>query len=354
MAKKLTYDFVVSQFAKEGYTILSKEYINSRSSLVYKCPNGHVYSVSWNKWQYGRRCPYCTFGGRVRIKDINNIRKEFEKEGYILLTNIYIDCNQKLKYICPNGHKYATSWNDWSSKGNRCALCSKNAKLTLEFIKNEFAKDGFTLLNKEYINAKQPLRYLCPVGHVGEILWLNWYKGNRCLQCSGKQTQTIEIIRDSFNKEGYQLLTNVYVNGKQKLYFICPNKHKHYISWNNWQQGQRCGKCYSRVSKWENEVKTFINKLGFVCKPNDRTKLINPNTNMPLELDIWIPDLKKAIECNGVYWHEVRKNECDLIKLDLCKRKGIDLLVLTDLEWNRSKHATKNKIKKFLSSTNNN
>jgi len=291
--RKLTYEFVKEQFEKEGYTLLSEEYITSAKKLEYICSNNHSYRVSWNKWQGGRRCPYCTENGRVRTVNIEDIKEQLEKEGYVLLSTEYINCDEKLKYICPNGHKYSTSWDAWSSKRNRCAVCNKNAKLTIGYIRKEFEKEHFKLLTTRYKNAKQKLEYICPSGHTGNIMWLNWYHGNRCDKCS------------------------------------------------------------NRISKWEKEVKKFIHDLGISFRSNDRNQLINPNTNMPLELDVWIPNLNKAVECNGIYWHEVRrKNKCDLIKKDLCERKGIDLLVLTDLEWNNKKHACKDKIMTFLSNVN--
>ena len=59
MTKKLTYEFVKSQFEKEGYTLLSKEYINSDTKLDYRCPNKHKHSITWSNWKSGWRCPTC-------------------------------------------------------------------------------------------------------------------------------------------------------------------------------------------------------------------------------------------------------------------------------------------------------
>jgi hypothetical protein len=67
---------------------------------------------------------------------------------------------------------------------------------------------------------------------------------------------------------------------------------------------------------------------------NDRKQIINPNTGRFLELDIWFPDLNKAIECNGIYWHKRKKAIArDKIKQWFCEQQGIDLLVITDEEW---------------------
>ena len=45
--RKLTYEFVKEQFEKEGYTLLSEKYINCFTKLDYICPKGHKHSISW-------------------------------------------------------------------------------------------------------------------------------------------------------------------------------------------------------------------------------------------------------------------------------------------------------------------
>jgi hypothetical protein len=100
MSKRLTYEFVKSEFEKEYYTLLSKEYKNNHTKLDYLCPEGHTCSITWRDWYSGYRCPYCA--GKAK-KSILDIKKVFEDEGYILLTKEYKNNKQKLYFICPNG-----------------------------------------------------------------------------------------------------------------------------------------------------------------------------------------------------------------------------------------------------------
>jgi len=112
------------------------------------------------------------------------IRKEFEKEGYELLTNIYKNSGQKLKYVCPNGHQHSICWGDWNSKRkHRCPYCAGLAKLTVEFIRKEFEKEGYELLTNIYKNSGQKLKYVCPNGHKHSIIWSSWQQGIRCPYC---------------------------------------------------------------------------------------------------------------------------------------------------------------------------
>jgi len=84
---------------------------------------------------------------------------------------------------------------------------------------------------------------------------------------------------------------------------------------------------------------------------NDRTQIINPLTNRHLELDVWIPELNKAIEYNGIYWHSFNKPNTvrkDKIKRAQCKEKGIDLLVIEERNWTENQEMEMKRVKKWL------
>jgi hypothetical protein len=238
--KKLTIEYIKEQFAKEDYKLLTTEYKNNKQKLNYICSKGHKHNISWSNWYKGRRCPYCVNKAK---KTIEFIRSEFAKEGYKLLTKEYKNCDQKLNYICSNGHKHNISWGEWKYNRNRCPYCIGNAKLTIEFIRSEFKKEDYILLSDEYINAFQKLEYICPKKHKHSISWSNWKAGYRCPYCAGQGKLTIEFIMAEFTKEGYILLTKEYKNCKQKLDYTCPNGHEHNTTWGNWQAGYRCPIC---------------------------------------------------------------------------------------------------------------
>lgn len=133
--KKLTYEFIKEQFENEGYELLSAEYTNQREKLGYICPEGHRHSINWSDWKQNRRCPYCGLRSRASKRRLNFdiIQKSFENERYILLTNKfdYRNVDQKLDFICSNGHKYFMNYHNWKS-GWRCTYCH-HEKLSLLF-----------------------------------------------------------------------------------------------------------------------------------------------------------------------------------------------------------------------------
>lgn len=296
--------------------------------------------------------------------DIEYIRAIFERNSCILETVEYINSWTTIEYICSNGHRCTTTWNSWQ-QGHRCPICAKKLrieKLKKDFniIKESFGNDQYTLVTTvdKYKNAKTKLGYICPNGHYHSITWNDWQQGKRCPICALKLKEhwktlrkDFNIIRKSFEDANYILVTTEveYKNSRQKLGYICPNGHYHSISWDNWRQGYRCPKCSNRVSKWEREIRKILDGVGMDYIANDRTQLINPKTNCALELDIWLPQLNKAIECNGLYWHSSEERVCvDQMKQQLCQQQGIDLLVITDEEWYKNLKNCKNKLKTFV------
>jgi len=299
---RLDFNIIKDSFAKEEYRLLTKNYKNSNQKLDYICKNGHKNFIQWHPWSRGRRCSICS--GRIlkpgeRTKyTIESIRKDFENNGYLLLSNRYKNFNTKLEYKCPNGHNGKISFSTWY-RGSRCKICSiEKSRNKIEDIRKIFKARGYTLLAKEYTNANLRLDYLCPEKHQNSMTIGNFRHGSECPDCanekSGDKFRTpFRKIEESFEKEGYTLLTKTYKNSEQKLEFICPMGHEHSITWGHWGQGVRCIYCFqesnfgSNNPNWRNGLSTSPycqvwrdNEFKGYLKERDRDKSCwNPQCN---------------------------------------------------------------------------
>jgi len=179
-----------------------------------------------------------------RKHTIEFIREQFEKEGYKLTSEKYENAHSKLNYTCPDGHKGSITWHSWR-KGCRCGECSGNKRFTYEFVKKEFEKEGYILLTKEYKNNRQELRYICPIGHFGKIRFYKWRIGHRCSKCGGTHKYTIEDVKKYVKRVtlNYECLSNEYINNYTKLKIKCGNGHIYYVSFKDFVRGSRCPKC---------------------------------------------------------------------------------------------------------------
>jgi hypothetical protein len=118
---KHTFDYVKQSFEQDGYTLLTDSYINGDQKLQYLCKNGHKHSMIFYNWRSGYRCPTC-FNDSRKL-DMATIRKSLLSEGYVLLTTNYVNNKQKLDCICNKGHRCTISWALWSSGKRRCRIC---------------------------------------------------------------------------------------------------------------------------------------------------------------------------------------------------------------------------------------
>jgi len=113
----------------EGYTLLSKEYVNNLIKLDIMCSNGHEYQSRFNNFQQGYRCPICKF---IKIRSDRSlsysyVKKYINKIGYTLLSKEYINNTTKLHVKCDIGHEYITKFN-YIKQGNRCPQCDSSKK----------------------------------------------------------------------------------------------------------------------------------------------------------------------------------------------------------------------------------
>lgn len=95
----------------------------------------------------------------------------------------------------------------------------------------------------------------------------------------------------------------------------------------------------SNYSLCEKEISAYVNSLGVSCVENDWSVLGTK------EIDILIPSKKLGIEVNGLFWHSSVTNENSnrhLEKTKLAQSAGIDLLHITDYEWNNKTDIIKN------------
>jgi len=243
--KKLSYTYVKERIESEGYELLSEDYVNAYTILTIKCPNGHIFGIPWQKWNVGRRCKYC--GKSIYIEDV---KTALNRDGYVLLSNVYNNSKLKLDMRCPKGHLCSISWAHWGG-GTRCRQCYVESLCKpYEQVSSFIDSLGYTLLTTEddYRDSRSKLRCICDRGHEFTTTHNMIYTTKLCPVCNiekrnSKMRNKLVDVFNAFAAENYKLLTTEYNNAFQKLKYECPSGHIHSIKWNDWQQGYRCPTC---------------------------------------------------------------------------------------------------------------
>ena len=222
------------------------------------------------------------------------IYNQFIQHGCLLLETEYINSKTKMKYICSCGNKSEINFNNFQ-QGQRCKECGYNEvskKLSLDYkYINDFIKSKNWILNsKIYINSHEKLDLTCPNNHQSYISFTCFYGGTRCIACLDKLYPDIEFIKIYSKSQGFECLSNIYINSHEKLIFKCINNHIFNIMWYKfYNENQRCRQCYNdnnfgkNHSRW-NEDRTKQIRGSYLTFDKKQYKFLNDDSNYLLYL----------------------------------------------------------------------
>jgi len=165
-----------------------------------------------------------------------------------------------------------------------------------------------------------------------------------------REPQIKQILLENLN---LTLLTP-FQNNSTKLQVQCNQCKRIYETtyFNLYQCPHPCIHCYPRdqgFSKHEKEILTFIKEILPTVEFYENYRGLSTDSDI-VELDIYIPDLKIAIEYNGLYWHseKFKSKTYHLNKLNICKKYNIQLIQIFEDEWLFKKEIVKARLKHIL------
>lgn len=225
------------------------------------------------------------------------------------------------------------------------------------FIKKAISIHGeFDYSKVVYFNAKTKVEILCPKHGSFYQRPDAHLSGQKCMKCklenhhikTGFSNSTFIENAIVIHGDKYDYSQIDYKHSKKKIKILCRKHGEFFQKPNDHLRGKGCRKCkrYFQISKPEIEISDFI-----LSKFNAKVIVSDRNLIKPYELDIYIPQLKKAIEFNGLYWHYSDKYFIPgkhARKSNLCKEQGIRLLHIREELWLRDKDKVKEFIVKFL------
>lgn len=139
-----------------------------------------------------------------------------------------------------------------------------------------------------------------------------------------------------------------YVNDASRVINVrCKTCGTMFISSLRQLQYGRCWNCTPVGSAAQGEIDKFVRNLvgSENVRSNDRSTFKGK-----LELDIYVPDKKFAIEYNGLYWHSIlfKSNEYHANKTTSCYDQGIKLLHVFQDDWANRRQIVESTIKHRL------
>lgn len=262
-----------------------------------------------------------------------NFKSDFksivELKGFDLLS----ECNRGIDKVllkCPNGHTFNIRASNFV-RGIGCSNCSnKSPNQARSLLLNHIKFSGYKLLS-DYTNAKSKITIECNNGHVYDTTPDSFKSGKRCRKCMNIDSEDAKVKFINLIKEEGYTLKSEYKGSLKSVNIVCPKGHDWIVRPSHFVYSySRCPHCEGSTGQRLLQ-KMLLDKIPQYNVVYNDNKVLNG-----LELDIYYPKLKLAIEYQGNYYHNLPSNiERDDRKKRLCNNLNITLMEVWDRDFLR-------------------
>jgi hypothetical protein len=328
----------------------------SNKKASWKCSKcSHKWKTSvYHRAIKGSGCPKCHYSKRINI----TIRENLINTNPEASKNWHPTKNKKLTPdLFKRGSRHNAWWqcqvcgNEWETpikSYNGCSNCKKNSKLlqnSLEMHNPELAKEWHYIKNIK-LTPKEVL-----YSSADKVWWIcsecryEWdarisnrsVLGRGCPVCANKvvvegtndlTTTHPELAKEWHpTKNGMLTPNNITYGSGKKVWWICSIGHEYEATILHRAHGTNCPICNSgrQTSFAEQATYYYIKKLYPDAESRYTASFLGR-----MELDIYIPSIKYAIEYDGEAWHRKDKIKREQLKYKICQKHGIKLIRLRE------------------------
>ena len=344
---------------KNKYDYSKVKYVNSKTSVIIKCPIHGEFEQTADNHLSNYGCPQC--GGSTK-KDTDYFIKKAKKihcDKYDYSKVIYKNSSTKVNIICPIHGEFIQTPNH-HLHGRGCPYCAGNKIIKYNIIekivknlKNDYIYHGLNH-NKLIIECKKH--------GIFEQTYTSHIKGHGCPKCGiDKIKKLSRSTTEDFIKKAYKIHGNlydysniIYINSNTKVNIICPVHGEFAQVPTDHLSGHGCAKCSLFESNPILEIKNMLNYYKINYKENDR-KFIKP-----YEIDLFCYKNNIGVEFHGLHWHSYSSRESKkekfkhFQKAELALNKNIILIQIFENEWAYKKDIVKSILINKLGINNNN
>ena len=331
----------------------------SSKKVWWICKNNHSWEDCISHRTSGGNCPYCS--NRRVLKGYNDLQScfpelacEWDEELNFPLSPdaIYYGSSAKIWWCCQTcQNKWLTSPRSRTLRHQTgCPKCA-NTKRTLSHHKTFISKNGCItdpLLLKEWNYPKnvgltpydftpssnQKVWWICSkCEYEWEARIGNRYQNGRGCPCCSNQVvipgrNDLATVNPQLAKEWHPSKnklspSDVTIGSGKKVWWICPIGHEYLASILHRGHGTNCPICNSgRQTSFAEQAIYYYVKQMFPDAINRCSNVLDSR----MELDIYIPSLRVAIEYDGSFWHRKPQAKArEKKKYEMCREKGISL-----------------------------
>lgn len=279
-----------------------------------------------------------------KAKDLVEIR--CKKHG--IFTNV-ADNHKNAGRGCPECGRERTNESLSKRKGKPNL---KRRSTTEEFIEKarDIHGDKYDYSLVEYVSVDDKVDIICKTcGYVMHQTPRKHLSGSGCKKCAGRKSAESRFVpfgemvkrAKEVHGEKYTYLGSSYSQMSSKMDILCnkcgrvfPQKPDQHVG-----KRQGCPFCQNIVSSGEKDVFTFV-KEHTQCRVQNNVRIVpdffvGDKRVHKAELDIYVPELKLAIEYNGTYFHDIsmKGKGYHIGKRKACEQLGIRLISIWECDW---------------------
>lgn len=302
----------------------------------------------------------------IKIFDNPTLQKEWDyelngKEG-LYPASISYGSNRPAHWICSKGHHFIQSIEKRTIRGYGCPYCSGKKILSgyndLQTLNPSLASEWNYDKNMDMqpnaisLHSNKPVWWTCSVcGHEWQAKINDRANGRGCPEC-GKKKRIKSFRENNYLKRGVNDLKTLKpdllkewdysrnkginpddftTNSNEQIWWkciVCGHEWRATIA-NRANKDSGCPKCmkHERTS-FPEQALYYYTQMVYQNAINSYTELFSDAT----EFDIYIPDIKTAIEYDGKAFHSnTRANIKSIQKYNVCKKNGIKLIRVSEL-----------------------
>lgn len=323
--------------------------VSAKENVWWVCQEGHEWRNSINNRTYGQGCPYCK-GKKVSEDNcLATVNPELAKEwnsnrnGELTPFDVVQASNKKVWWICQKNHEWQSSVSN-RSQGKGCPYCSGrrvSKDNCLAVVDPILAAEWHPTKNGELSPfdvtkaGKKKVWWKCSEGHEWESILYNRARGHGCPYCSNNKvhdgnclaTVSPQLLKEFHSdKNGEITPYNITAKSNKKVWWKCEYGHE-------WQTTPNARTISRTGCPYCNSKTSFPEQFLYYCikqvfKDTKNRYKVN-NDGKLYEADIFIPQLRLAIEYDGFY--HLYKSGIDDEKGKVFNKKGIKLV---RVRWN--------------------
>lgn len=263
------------------------------------------------------------------------------------------DAHLHLGRGCPDCRKAQAKKNSGATRRGKANLNRRSS--TEEWVAKVLAKhpefaDKYDYSQAVYIKTDEPVTIICKTcGRVCTPKARKHMAGQGCKSCAGRKSMEKnvptfpEMVKRAQEVHGddYEYFEGSYTHMSEKMMIrhkkcgnVFPQRPEFHIG-----KKQGCPFCQRVVSSGEKDVLAFVKKHTY-CEVQSNVRIVpdffvGSKRIHKAELDIYIPELKLAIEYNGTHFHDIslKGKGYHIGKRKACEWLDIRLISIWECDW---------------------